>query len=594
MEDALPELVSQPFITILKEVIASGKDYSAKDTRVDLVVDGLLQPFYFDFIYKAVPMPDGSFTVLNTATDVTEKRKSLHEVATLNENLQALNEQLGSSNAAYEKLNKLLNESSLELERQRSVLHDYLMQAPAGISIFSGPQLRYELLNERYQMILPGRDLLGKPLFEAVPELVGQPIERMLLNVWETGETLSQHELLVPIALDGDGPLEERYFTFTYQARRDLSGTITGMYGFVYEVTDQVMARKKVEESEQHFRHLADLVPAKISNALPDGEVTFFNQQWLDFSGMSFEEMRDFGYHKMLHPDEIPAFTAGLAKAAATGIPHISEMRFMNTEGQYVWHLNIASPVLDENGIIKMWVGSTTDIEKLKQEEQRKSDFLNMLSHEIKTPITTIKGYVQLLQEVADTGADPMIALSVGKLDKLIRKLTGLIEDMLQFGRLESGSIGIKRETINVNQLVASIVEDYRLIHPGHEFNLQNKDELFITADPDKLGQVFTNLLGNAVKYSPVNKKVNVTVFEDENRQAAISIQDFGIGMDAAQFPKIFDRFYRVEGKLENQFSGFGIGLFIAASVVKNHAGTIDIESEKGKGSTFTVHLPRE
>lgn len=580
MQDALPELVGQPFIGILQEVIATGVDYVAKDTPVNLVVDGTLQTFYFDFIYKAVPLPDGSYAVLNTANEVTERLQSHREIEALNGHLSELNQRLQNSND--------------EVVRQREVLYDYMMQAPAGISIFGGPNLVYELVNERYQMILPGRDLLGKPLFEALPELVGQPVQQLLMNVWETGETLSVQELHVPIASTEGGTLEDRYFTFTYQARLDAEGTITGMYGFVYEVTEQVLARRKVEESERHFRQMADLVPAKISNALPTGEVTFLNKQWLDFSGLNLDQLRDFGYHKMMHPDELEGFQKGLAEAAATGRPFISEIRMKNTSGEYIWHLNIASPVLDENGQIKMWVGSTTDIQSLKEEEQRKSDFLNMLSHEIKTPITTIKGYVQLLKEAvaAETSIDPMIAVSAGKLDKLIRKITMMISDMLEFERLESGGTGIKKDRFSLTELLMATVDDHRIINPGYQFDLEVKCECNIEADEDKIGQVLSNLLGNAVKYSPENHLIHIKVYEDDSRNACISVQDHGIGIDAGQHEKIFERFYRVQGKLEKQFNGFGIGLFITKTIVESHGGWVSVESEKGKGSTFTVHLP--
>ncbi|RYY49095.1 MAG: PAS domain S-box protein [Chitinophagaceae bacterium] len=595
MEEALPELLNQPFIDILKEVIRTGVDYTAKEGLVKLVVDGKLQTFYFDFIYKAVPLEDGSIVVLNTATDVTDKRESMIREQQLNTDLSGLNDQLNLSNAEYISVNAKLDEANAELQLQREILYDFFMEAPAGICIYSGPDLVVELVNRRYQMLIPGRDVLGKPLFEALPELNGQPIQELLVKVWETGQTLSQEEMLVPVLNAETNEMQDRYFTLTYQARKDAKGTITGMYGFVIEVTDQVFARKKVEQSEEHFRHLADLVPARIINALPSGEISFANKQWLDFSGLSFEDLRDFGYEQMMHPDEVAPHTKGLQQAASSGNPYISEMRFMNTDGQYIWHLNTASPVFDETGALKMWVGAATDIERLKQEEQRKSEFLNMLSHEIKTPVTTIKGYVQLLSELAGTqgpAADPLLSLSTEKLDKLILKLTILIEDMLQFGRIESGSVGIKKSTVDLNQLIASTVNDFRLIHPRYQFNLRDTFSVSMQGDGDKLGQVFTNLLNNAVKYSPGSDTVDITIFKDQDGNAAISVRDFGIGIDEAQYDKIFERFYRVEGKLENQFSGFGIGLFIADSIVKSHAGRITIESTKGAGSCFTVHLP--
>ncbi|RYZ23270.1 MAG: PAS domain S-box protein, partial [Sphingobacteriales bacterium] len=213
------------------------------------------------------------------------------------------------------------------------------------------------------------------------------------------------------------------------------------------------------EKNEKHFRHLADLVPAKISNALPTGEVTYFNKQWLEYSGMNFEDLRDFGYHQMMHPDELATFQAGLQQAAATGIPYESEMRFKDLTGKYRWHLNIAAPILNDQGKVILWVGSTTDIQRLKDEDQRKSDFLSMLSHELKTPVTSIKGYVQIIDSIITAGTDkaafpPMLQSSVVRIDKLINKLTGLITEMLDFARLEANRMTLDKCQANMSTLV--------------------------------------------------------------------------------------------------------------------------------------------
>ena len=134
--------------------------------------------------------------------------------------------------------------------------------------------------------------------------------------------------------------------------KADPSGAFSAFTGVVMDITEQYLAAQKIEESEKHFRYLADLVPAKISNALPNGELTFFNKQWLDYAGMSFEDLRDFGYHQMMHPDETPGFQAQLAEAAAKGMALESEIRFKDMDGNYRWHLNIASPVFNDQGEI--------------------------------------------------------------------------------------------------------------------------------------------------------------------------------------------------------------------------------------------------
>lgn len=208
---------------------------------------------------------------------------------------------------------------------------------------------------------------------------------------------------------------------------------------------------------------LADLVPSKISNALPTGEVTFFNKKWLEFAGMNFEDMRDFGYHQMMHPDEISTFQQGLEAAAASGQTHVSEMRFRNTEGKYIWHLNIASPILDEDGTITMWVGSTTDIQWLKEEEQRKNDFISMVSHELKTPLTSINTYLQLLLRKAEKTDDHFLKQAYIQSLKQVKNMTDIINGFLNVSRLESGKLHMDKIEFDFSELLEEIKIDYKI-----------------------------------------------------------------------------------------------------------------------------------
>lgn len=350
------------------------------------------------------------------------------------------------------------------------------------------------------------------------------------------------------------------------------------------------------QKNEKHFRYLADLIPAKISNALPTGEVTYFNKQWLDYSGMNFEDLRDFGYHQMMHPDEIEIFQIGLEKAAQTGVPFESEMRFRDLSGKYRWHLNIAAPILDDSGKVILWVGSTTEIQRLKDEDQRKSDFLSMLSHELKTPVTSIKGYVHIIDSIINDHSfaerPPILRSSLIRIDKLINQLTGLITEMLDFARLEANRMTINKYDVNLSSLVETVVDDFKLSHPEYTFVLDISKDFVIQIDGAKMEQVINNLISNAIKYSPYNTDINIRIFSRDIDRVAISITDNGLGIDKAEHEKIFERFYRVEENTKEYFSGFGIGLFVGLGIARQHNGDIEIISEKGKGSTFTIVLP--
>lgn len=588
MYDALPELRNQPFIDILKEVIRTGVDFEAKDHIVKLEVDGILQTYYFDFVYKAVKMEDGSYHILNTAKDVTDRWHNSKKIEQLNKDLLAVNHELKTANQALEKAKN-------ETEIQRQTLYDFIMNAPSGICVLKGENLVFDLINNAYQHLLPARDLTGEPLFEALPELVGQPIEKVIRSVYENGVPATLTEIHVPIALEKGGDVQDRYFTVTYQPSKNGEGIIDGVLAFVNDVTDHITARKKLEHSEQHFRQLADLVPSKISNSTPTGEVLFLNKLWSDFSGRSMEDLYSFGYRDILHPDDLKLHHERVKTHFEKAEPYSVEYRMKNKDGEWIWHLGVASPVIDENGKVKLWVASSIEIEHIKREEQRKTDFVNMFSHELKTPITSIKGYVQflLMQLQAENNQVDEVFLqsSLSRIDKLVKHLTALIEEMLDFGRIESGRSSIVKSPVDLNALVHSVVNDASFINPQHQIRIHEDVYCTVEADADKLGQVITNFISNAVKYAPESRKIDVHIFS-KNNQAAVSVKDYGIGIDKAEHEKIFDRFYRVQGRVENKIAGFGIGLFIANSIIKQHDGHIDINSGKGKGSEFTFYIP--
>lgn len=580
--EILPDLSDQPFAAQLRKVMETGEVIDVKESPVIFTQeDGSIRETYVHYTYQPLTDAHGTRTgVLVMSFEITERvlsRQMLEQyardLAIANKSLQHSNEELAKSETRFKYL---------------------IQEAPVAIGVLHGRSLVIESANDKILEVWGKTSkIIGLPLNEGLPELQGQPFLDILEEVFNTGKAFYANE--IPALLEHDGELKEIFFNVTYQPIFDASDNTADILVVAVNVTRQVTSRRQVEQSEQHFRHLADLVPAKISNALPTGEVFFFNKQWLDFAGMGFENLRDFGYHQMMHPDEIPAFQVGLAEAAATGIPHISEMRFKNTDGKYIWHLNIASPVLDEQGNITMWVGSTTDIQVLKEEEQRKSDFVSMLSHELKTPVTSIKGHVQLLlrnlSKEKETIESSRIKPSLSRIDRLLMQLTGLISDMLDLTRIESGRLDLRKEPFLLDVLIAEVIEDFRLSHQQHRFHLSLDSGIEVTADRNKISQVLINLIANAVKYGPDSEVIDITLFA-ANSEALISVKDYGIGIEQKDQRKIFERFYRVEGQSEFYYSGFGIGLYLANSIIQYHEGKISLESVKDKGSTFTVHIP--
>lgn len=223
------------------------------------------------------------------------------------------------------------------------------------------------------------------------------------------------------------------------------------------------------------------------------------------------------------------------------------------------------------------------------KEDQQKNDFISMVSHELKTPLTSISAYVQLMQSRSLT--DTFVANTLAKVQKQIRKMSTLISSFLNVSRLESGEIQLNLSHFDLNKLIHDLVEDLRLIYPTNQIDFEEGDAKLIYADKDKIGSVISNLISNAVKYSDQKSTILVQSATREN-EIYFSVTDHGIGIQAHDLGKIFDRFYRVESHQTETISGFGIGLYLSAEIINRHNGKIWVESKYGEGSIFHFEIP--
>ncbi|WP_207535103.1 ATP-binding protein [Desertivirga arenae] len=231
------------------------------------------------------------------------------------------------------------------------------------------------------------------------------------------------------------------------------------------------------------------------------------------------------------------------------------------------------------------------DITERKQQEQLKNDFISMVSHELKTPLTTLKAHLQLTERKATQLKDQQIEASVRKSLLQVERMKKLIQGFLDVSRLEEGKIYLNLTEFDLSQLITESLEDFYLLDNTHQLIFKPMGEFQIRGDRDKLGQVINNLLSNAVKYSPKDSKVTITS-ELNGPAVKVIVRDEGIGIKPQNLDKIFNRFYRVEDKQVEHVSGFGIGLYLCAEIVKYHKGEIGVDSLEGKGSTFWFKLP--
>ncbi|HEY5370873.1 MAG TPA: chemotaxis protein CheB [Hanamia sp.] len=516
----------------------------------------------------------------------SEELQTLNEeLETSKEELQSTNEELITVNQELFDRNELYNHARLYAEAIVTTIHEPLMVLAKDFRIKSANQSFYKTFQ------LTEEETLGKVLFELqnngwdIPGLRSQ-----LLKIQTKKEKFLEWELTYTFPVTGKRVIQ--FNAQPVQKENDESWILLAMD----DITERATYRENLKESEARFHQVADLLPAKVTTANPDGGVTYYNKAWLDYAGMSMKELKDFGYHQIMHPDEVEEFQKSLREAAKTGSVLEMEMRFMDKNAQYRWHLNRAFPLMDNNGNLKMWIGATADIQEQKRREEEKNEFINIASHELKTPLTTTKLYIHLLKEnLSEKGLlkkdhDDDNSIFIQKAEKSIERLQLLIAELLDVDKIQLGKLDLNITTFNFNEMLDDGIEDVQISTYNHTFLKEGVISEPYKGDKDRLQQVVINLLTNAVKYSPESYKVFITATEEKG-MIKVAVKDHGIGIRKENLNKIFDLYYREEAN-SRPFQGFGIGLSISSEIVKRHDGEIWAESEKGKGTTVYFTLP--
>jgi PAS domain S-box-containing protein len=255
------------------------------------------------------------------------------------------------------------------------------------------------------------------------------------------------------------------------------------------------------------------------------------------------------------------------------------------------WSLVKSRPVLGENGKVEMVISILHDITERMSLERRKDAFISMMSHELKTPITSLKGFTTIMQRRLSKEEDVQALHYLSRMNAQLDKLTRLISELLDISRMQSGKLALQTEPVDLDGLIEETVENVQAACSTHHLLIEGRTGVQVMGDRERLGQVFINLLNNAIKYSPGAQTVQVHLWQD-GEQAIASVQDFGMGIDKAHHEKIFERFYQVSGPEKSTSAGLGIGLSISHEIVARHQGRIWVESSRGKGATFFVALP--
>jgi signal transduction histidine kinase len=226
--------------------------------------------------------------------------------------------------------------------------------------------------------------------------------------------------------------------------------------------------------------------------------------------------------------------------------------------------------------------------EEVKALNDKKDEFIGLASHELKTPLTSISGYLQIISRLKSDEASQKF---IDKTIHQVKKLTSLVSDLLDVSKIEAGKLQLGIEQFDIKPVVEGAIELIRHSNNNYNISLQTSiDSLTVSGDPHRIEQVLINLLTNAIKYSPGSDKVEVFLNTKDNK-VIVGVKDYGVGIAADKLTKVFSRFYRIEGANPN-ISGLGIGLYLSHEIVTRHKGKLWVESDLGKGSTFWLSIP--
>ncbi|UYZ60854.1 PAS domain-containing sensor histidine kinase [Hymenobacter latericus] len=242
--------------------------------------------------------------------------------------------------------------------------------APTAICMMAGPDFVYQMVNTAYERLFPGRELLGKPLLEAVPEATNHEAYHSLQQVYRTGITHEAQGVLLPVQRTPGGPIENGYFNYIQQASFDEHGRTDGVVVFTYEVTGQVVAQQQMQQFQQELLTLTNAIDQLVWTAKPHGEVDYYNEQWYSYTGSSWQQCRNNGWTTYFHPHDLPRLQQHWHNSLAHGTPYEVEARLRAASGEYRWFLVRALPLRDADGNITRWFGTDTDIHEQKRLQQ--------------------------------------------------------------------------------------------------------------------------------------------------------------------------------------------------------------------------------
>ena len=594
--------------------------------------------------------------ILHTHEDmrsITEDQEAANEeLQTVNEELlsgseemQSLNEELESSKEELQSTNEeltVLNQELTNLNEQLITSRDYAENIISNIReplLVLDKNLRIKTANNAFYKTFRVNEpeTEGVLIYDLGNKQWNIPALRTLLeNILPEKSIFNDFEVTHTFSHIGERVM-------LLNAREVLNKT--NLEKLILLSIEDITERKQAEEAERiamkHFQFIADAMPQKIWTSDANGNLNYFNKCWLDYTGLEFEQLKNWGWTNVIHPDETNETEVRWKQSIANGKNFEMEHRFLNTEGIYKWHLTRGLAKNDKTGKIKMWIGTNTEIEEQKKHEEeltgaveeRTSElqkvnqklfikngklikmnkeleaFTYVSSHDLKEPLRKIQTFANLILEkeyvlLSETGKNYF-----KRINNAASRMQTLIEDLLSYSHMNAGEHKLVKT--DLNKIIEAVKSDLNESIAEKNAIIESNNLCNAHIQPFQFHQLMLNLVGNALKFSIPGTPPHIIIkssqfqtnqIQNENSEfpteqlspgknyCHISVADNGLGFDSQYKDQIFELFQRLYSKEE--FPGTGIGLAIVKKIVDNHNGIIKATGELNKGATFDIFIP--
>lgn len=437
-------------------------------------------------------------------------------------------------------------------------------------------------------------DLYGYPANEAIGKelsmvVLPEDIRLLLINIDRIKKNKSV-EVYDTIRVRKGGQLI--HLEIVLSPVKDEKGEVVGVSTIARDITAWAKADAALRESEARFRALVSQSSVGMYQAGLNRQVTFTNDALLKIYEREADDLVGQPIWSQTFEQDLEIEKQLFENFKSTSKAFETEKRIICKDGKIKWVRESVSPVYSAEGKLESSMGVVIDITDMKEIDRHKDEFISIASHELKTPVTSIKAFAQLLLERFEKKfkGDANLAL-LSKLNAQVERLSGLVRDLLDTTRISDGRLHLQSQTFDLNEAIKERLVEIQHLSENHKLIFHPQEIRPINGDKERIAQVLTNLVTNAIKYSPGGREVTVATVAGDN-EVQVSVRDQGIGIPEALQQKVFDRFFRVDNPQLPSVQGMGLGLYISAQIIERHGGKLSVESNPGSGSVFYFTIP--